>query len=106
MRRFACVNWAIVLDQHDGPGGLSRLGTVKPVVLFEGTARGFFITRGENVPDIMAIPISRFVGGEPLGLAVAGPLARIDAHAEAIFTALRKTGDTLQQINIALRGTA
>ncbi len=32
---FACVDWAIVLDRHDGPGGLSRLGTVKPVELFE-----------------------------------------------------------------------
>ena len=32
---FACAAWAIVPDRHDGPGGLSRLGTVKPVELFE-----------------------------------------------------------------------
>ncbi len=72
--------------------------------LAEGAARGFFITRGENVPDVMAISISRIVGDEPLGLAVAGPLARIEAHADAIFAAQRRAGDALQQIDTELRG--
>jgi len=74
--------------------------------LAEGAARGFFITRGENVPDVMAIALSRIVGGAPLGLAVAGPLARIDAHAETIFAALRTAGDAIQQIDSELCGTA
>jgi len=69
-----------------------------------GAARGFFITRGENVPDVMAIAISRIVGDEPYGVAVAGPIARIEAHAETIFAAQRQAGASLQQIDAELRG--
>ena len=74
--------------------------------LAEGAARGFFITRGENVPDVMAISIARVVGDEPLGFAVAGPLARIEAQADGIFAALRKAAAALGQIDAELRGPA
>ncbi|HBK07385.1 MAG TPA: IclR family transcriptional regulator [Acetobacteraceae bacterium] len=70
----------------------------------QGRARDFFVTRGENVPDVMAIAIVRTVGEEPYGVAVAGPMARIEARSTAIFAALRKAGDTLQRIDAELRG--
>ncbi len=61
-------------------------------------SRGIFITRGENVPDVMALATARVVGDEPYGLAVAGPMARVDAQAEAVAVALLRAGDALQQI--------
>jgi DNA-binding IclR family transcriptional regulator len=72
--------------------------------LAHGAARGFFITRGENVPDVMAIAISRIVGDEPYGVAVAGPIARIEAHLDAILAAQRRAADALHQIDTELRG--
>ena len=35
MREFAGVDWAIILDEHDRLGGLSRCRTVEPIKLFE-----------------------------------------------------------------------
>lgn len=32
---FAGVDWAVILDEHDRLGGLSRRGTVEPIKLFE-----------------------------------------------------------------------
>lgn len=51
-----------------------------------GRHRGTFITRGENVADVMAIAITALVNGEVLGIAVAGPLSRMEAG-EAGYTA-------------------
>ena len=67
-------------------------------------ARGFFMTRGENVPDVMAISICRTVGEEPYGIAVAGPIGRIEARSEAVAAALLAAGDALQRIDAELRG--
>lgn len=36
-----------------------------------------FITHGENVPDVMAIAVHIELGGEPLGVAITGPIDRI-----------------------------
>jgi IclR family acetate operon transcriptional repressor len=69
-----------------------------------GKARGFFVTRGENVPDVMAISICRIVGGEPYGVAVAGPIGRFEARSDAVVAALREAGDALQRIDAELRG--
>jgi len=66
--------------------------------------RGFFVTRGENVAEVMAISIARRVGDEPYGVAVAGPVGRLDANQDALVTALLKAGQALQQLGVALRG--
>ncbi|MBO1113029.1 IclR family transcriptional regulator [Bordetella petrii] len=50
--------------------------------------RGYSITRGENVEDVMAIAAPLRRGALTLGLAVAGPLNRIDQNAEAIAAQL------------------
>lgn len=66
--------------------------------------RGFFVTRGENVPDVMAISICRTVGEEPYGVAVAGPIGRLESRSDAVVAALRAAGDALQRIDAELRG--
>ena len=63
-----------------------------------GRDRGTFITRGENVVDVMAIAITAEVTGEVLGVAVAGPLARMEVD-EASHTAhLLATREALEAL--------
>ena len=69
-----------------------------------GRARGFFTTRGENVPEVMAISIARIVGDEPYGIAIAGPVGRLEANHDALVAALLNAGTALQQIDADLRG--
>jgi len=69
-----------------------------------GREHGFFITRGENVADVMAIAISQAVGEEFYGLAVAGPMARIAAAQALILDGLKSAGTALTRLAAALRG--
>jgi IclR family acetate operon transcriptional repressor len=46
-----------------------------------------YITRGENVVDVMAMAVPVNVGGEPFGIAIAGPMPRMLAR-EADFARL------------------
>jgi DNA-binding IclR family transcriptional regulator len=57
--------------------------------------RGYFMTRGENVEDVMAIAIARRVHGETLGLAIAGPIERMTRNRERYQQALAHHGDLL-----------
>ncbi len=52
--------------------------------------RGYSLTRGENVADVMAIAIAIDLGGgqDPVGLAVAGPLQRMQDKLEQQIEAL------------------
>jgi DNA-binding IclR family transcriptional regulator len=50
--------------------------------------RGYFITRGENVPDVMAIARVFPMSNEMFALAVAGPMQRMEAKVSAISEAL------------------
>ena len=50
--------------------------------------RGYSITRGENIEDVMAIAAPLQRGALTLGLAVAGPLNRIEQNAEDIAARL------------------
>ncbi len=43
-------------------------------------ARGWHITRGESVNDVMALARAVTLGGEVYAVAVAGPLARMESH--------------------------
>lgn len=69
-----------------------------------GRSRGWFVTRGENVPDVMALSIARRVGGEWYGLAVAGPLGRLEPRQDSLVACLGKAGDELEAIERALQG--
>jgi len=47
-----------------------------------GRERGVFITRGENVVDVMALATPLSIGGEPFGIAIAGPMQRLAPEEE------------------------
>jgi len=61
--------------------------------LAEGHARGYYATRGENVPDVMALAAPVRVGSSPLAIAIAGPLHRMDdmekRHSQKLLAAIR-----------------
>lgn len=43
-----------------------------------GREMGFFVTRGENVADVMAVSTTVTLNDEPYGIAVAGPVHRME----------------------------
>jgi DNA-binding IclR family transcriptional regulator len=45
--------------------------------LQESRARGYYVTRGENVADVMAVAAPLRAGSSTLGVAIAGPLHRM-----------------------------
>lgn len=47
--------------------------------LEESRARGYYVTRGENVADVMAVAAPLRLGSSVLGVAIAGPLHRMEA---------------------------
>jgi len=54
----------------------------------QGRKRGYFVTRGENVIDVMAVAASLKLDNEAFGIAIAGPLHRMEPalarHAELL----------------------
>jgi DNA-binding IclR family transcriptional regulator len=50
--------------------------------------RGYFVTRGENIPDVMAIARTCEIDGEMLAIAVAGPMHRLEPKIGAVGEAL------------------
>lgn len=46
--------------------------------ILESRRRGYFLTRGENVPDVWAVSAFLSVGSETLAVAVAGPRHRME----------------------------
>jgi DNA-binding IclR family transcriptional regulator len=50
--------------------------------------RGYFVTRGENIPDVMAIARTCEMDGEMLAIAVAGPIHRLEPKVGTIGEAL------------------
>jgi DNA-binding IclR family transcriptional regulator len=59
-----------------------------------GALRGYQLTRGENVADVMAVAMPIVIGGDPFGLCVAAPMHRMSdsyaRHARAMKRALGK----------------
>jgi DNA-binding IclR family transcriptional regulator len=50
--------------------------------LIKGRMRGWYVTRGENVPDVWAIATTLVIDGETLAVAVAGPRHRMEPALE------------------------
>lgn len=48
--------------------------------LLESRRRGYFLTRGENVPDVWAVSAFLTVNAETLGVAIAGPRHRMEGN--------------------------
>lgn len=62
-----------------------------------GRERGYFITRGENVADVMAIARTVRAGAGWLGIAVAGPLPRMEANLARYAEKLIATCDLIEK---------
>ena len=52
---------------------------------------GYIVSRAENIVDVISIAVLIEVGGEPLGLALAGPIGRYEARFDDNMAALRET---------------
>ncbi len=65
--------------------------------LARSRARGYYLTRGENVADVMAVAAPLALGQTLCGVAIAGPLARMEAalasHVAALRQAVAELGD-------------
>jgi DNA-binding IclR family transcriptional regulator len=60
-----------------------------------GRQRGYFVTRGENVPDVTALAVVIAINNEFYGLAVAGPTHRMDVRETDIHAALAAARDAI-----------
>ena len=69
--------------------------------LAEGRMRGYFATRGENVPDVTAFALPVAINNELYAIAVAGPSHRMDARAAAVGAALLEMRDSLLEQGLA-----
>ena len=63
--------------------------------LRESAARGYFITRGENVADVMAIAVPLAIDEEVVGIAVAGPIHRMEANLDSYVQQLQAARQAL-----------
>jgi DNA-binding IclR family transcriptional regulator len=59
--------------------------------LRESRERGWYMTRGENVADVMAVAAAVNAGSAQLAIAIAGPLHRMDEQREKHVERLRAT---------------
>lgn len=59
--------------------------------LDEAHEKGLYVTRGENVTEVMAIAAPVRIAGETYGVAVAGPIGRMETNREAVEQALLTT---------------
>jgi IclR family transcriptional regulator, acetate operon repressor len=63
--------------------------------LRESAKRGYFITRGENVADVMAIAVSLLIDQEAISIAVAGPIQRMEDNLETYVQQLQAARQAL-----------
>lgn len=66
--------------------------------LAAGQARGWYATRGENVPDVHAIAAPVALGGRALAVVVAGPAHRMDAALKRHVKHLQKTRREIESV--------
>lgn len=71
-----------------------------------GRKRGYFVTTGENVSDVMALAIARQIGDQPYGIAIAGPIPRVEARRDDCVAALLEAGAAVDRLETRLRGAA
>lgn len=74
---------------------LTRAAELKSNIA-QGRSEGIFITRGENVIDVMAMASSMALKGEVFGVAIAGPLHRMEPalahHRKLLRATVRRIG--------------
>lgn len=62
-----------------------------------GRARGYQVTEGENVPDVMGVAIAMTWSGDSVGIALAGPVDRMRDRLVRSVRALRKMRREVEQ---------
>jgi len=67
--------------------------------LEQGRARGWYVTHGETVADLMAVAVAVTLSGETYSVALAGPMHRMDS-------ALKRYAKLLVDLRAALEGAA
>lgn len=65
--------------------------------LTEAAERGYAITRGENVVDVMAVALAIRLGTETYAIAIAGPLPRMEAAIDERIAQLMAFGGSLSK---------
>ena len=69
--------------------------------------RGYFVTRGENIPDVMAIARAFEMEGEHLAIAVAGPIHRLEPKisniGQVLISATAAVGQIGQTSKLAMK---
>lgn len=67
--------------------------------IIAGRKRGYFLTRGETVADVMGISVARRIGGEPYAIGVAGPSSRLKEHFDTYLVAIREAESEINRID-------
>ncbi len=67
--------------------------------LRESKRRGYCVTRGENVVDVMAISLAINIGGDVVALAVAGPIDRVRSAEQDIVKNLMDIAIPLETVS-------
>ncbi len=62
-----------------------------------GRKQGFFVTRGENVVDVMAISVPFVCNNEVYAIAIAGPINRMESQLPFLIELLRDVHDVLDE---------
>jgi IclR family transcriptional regulator, acetate operon repressor len=65
--------------------------------LEQGRARGWYVTRGETVADLMAVAVPVAVNGEIYSVALAGPMHRMDGALKRHAKLLTELRDALER---------
>ena len=69
-----------------------------------GRERGYFVSRGETVIDVMGLSIAQRVGGELYAIGVAGPISRVEDQCDRYVRRLLQAGAEIERIDMELRG--
>jgi len=86
--------------EREGLLGVGELRRITPATLVDrqqlladverGRERGYYVTEGENVPDVMGIAISLACSGDSVGIALAGPVDRMRENLPSYLRALHR----------------
>lgn len=92
---------AVYLNVLEGPHTVryaARIGDFKPLHsrAVAGRARGWYVTRGENVADVMAVAPPVAINDEMFAIAVAGPPQHMTRHLDRHAAALVAVRQTLE----------
>jgi len=68
--------------------------------------RGYFVSRSENVADVMGLASPHRLGEELYAIGIAGPIARFDENQESYIVSLRDAARAVAELNVEAIGGA